>query len=102
VLSPSTCTSSRLHDLDQLCLHGRWFRSCIRFLNRILCYLEDDLYQDVLFDSATCDVGFVKGLRLECSAVGLDLGSSTDLLGLIDVTFVLNQWHVVQEAGVHW
>jgi hypothetical protein len=44
-------------------------------------------------------VGFVKGLRLECSAVGLDLGSSTDLLRLIDVTFGMSQWHVAQEAG---
>jgi hypothetical protein len=26
-LSPSTCTSSLLHKLDQLSLHGQWFRS---------------------------------------------------------------------------
>jgi exonuclease III len=98
-LSPSTCTSSLLHELDQLSLHGQWFRSCIRFCNRILCLPEDDLYQDVLFDSAACDVGFVKGLRLECSAVGLDLGSSIDILRPIDVTFAMSQWHVAQEAG---
>jgi hypothetical protein len=60
---------------------------------------EDDLYQDVLFDSAKCDMGFVKGLRLECTAVGLDLGSSTDSLRLIGVTFAMSQWHVAQEAG---
>jgi hypothetical protein len=71
-LLPSTCTSSLLHELDQLSLHGQWFRNGIRFCNRILNLPEDDLYQDVLFDSATCDVGFVKGLRHECSAVGLD------------------------------
>jgi hypothetical protein len=69
------------------------------FFNRILCLPGDDLYQDVLFDSATCDVGFVKGLRLECSAAGLELGSSTDLLRLIDVTFAMSRWHVAQEAG---
>jgi hypothetical protein len=68
---PSTCTSSLLHELDQLSLHEWWFRSCIRFYNRILCLPEDDLYQDVLFDSATCDVGFVKGSRFECFVVGL-------------------------------
>jgi hypothetical protein len=92
-LSPSTCTSSLLHELDQLSLHGQWFRSCIRCCNRILSLPEDDLYQD----SATYDVGFVKGLRHECSVVGMDLGSSTDPLGLIDVT--LSQWHVAQETG---
>ena len=80
-------------------MHCQWFRSCIRFCNRILCLPEDDLYQDVLFDSAACDVGFVKGLRLECSAVGLDLGSSIDILRPIDVTFAMSQWHVAQEAG---
>jgi hypothetical protein len=32
-LSPSTCTSSLLHELDQLFCHGQWFRSCIRFCN---------------------------------------------------------------------
>jgi hypothetical protein len=96
--SPSTCTSSLLHELDQLSLHGQWFRSCIRFYNRILC-LPDDLYPDVLLNSAACGVGFDKGLRLECSAVGLDLGSSTDLLRLIDVTFAMSQLHVAQEAG---
>jgi hypothetical protein len=58
------------------------------------------LYQNVLFDSVTCDVGFVKGLRHECSAVGLDLGSSTDRLGLIAVTLTMGQWHVAKEAVV--
>jgi hypothetical protein len=46
-----------------------------------------------------CDVGFVKGLHFECSAVGLDLGSSTDPLGLIDVNFTMGQWYVAQEVG---
>jgi hypothetical protein len=74
------CTSSLLHEFDKLSLHGQWLR-----------LPEDGLYQDVLFDSATCDVGFVKGLRLESSTVGLDLGSSTDLLRLIEFSFGLPQ-----------
>jgi hypothetical protein len=52
------------------------------------------LYQDVLFDSATCDVDFVKGLRHECSTVGLDLLH----WGPIDVTSAINRWHVAQEV----
>ena len=99
-LSPATCTSSLLHELGQLSLHGQWFRSCIRFCNRILSLPSDDLYQDVLFDSAVCNIGFVKGLRKECSAVGLHLGSSTDPLKLFDVTFAMNQWRDAQERGM--
>jgi hypothetical protein len=68
-----------------------------QFLTRLP---EDDLYQDVVFNSATCDVGFVKGLHLECSAMGLDLGSSTDLLRLIDVTFAMSQ--CAGRRGVHY
>jgi hypothetical protein len=37
-------------------------------------------------------------LRLECSAVGLDLGPSIDILRPIDITFAMSQWHVAQEA----
>jgi hypothetical protein len=74
-LSPSTCTSSLLHELDQLFLHGQWFRSCIRFCNHILCLPADDLHQDVLFDSAACDVSFVKGVasRVVCYGIGIRL-----------------------------
>jgi hypothetical protein len=42
-----------------------------------------------------------RGSRLECSAVGLDLGSSIDILRPIDVTFAMSQWHVAQEAGAN-
>jgi hypothetical protein len=56
------------------------------------------MHQDGLFDCATCYVVFVNGLRLECSAVGLNLGSSADPWGFIDVTFAMSQWHVAQEA----
>jgi hypothetical protein len=41
----------------------------------------------------------VKGLGLEHCVVGLDLGSSTDPLRLIDVTFAMSQWHVAPEVG---
>ena len=51
-------------------------------------------------DSAVCNIGFVKGLRKECSAVGLHLGSSTDPLKPFDVTFAVNQWGEAQERGV--
>ncbi len=76
-LPTSTHTESFLLELRRLSLPARWLQCGVRFWNQLLALPVDDLYRDVLFDSASNGFGFAHHLQRACRAVGyaLDLGA---------------------------
>ena len=66
-------TEPFLLELGWLSREDRVQQSALRFWNQLVVLPEDDLYRDVLFDSATTRTGFARGLQGICSAVSYDL-----------------------------
>jgi hypothetical protein len=112
-LPRSTPTETFLLELGWLSLPDRWLQSCIRFWNQLLALPADDLYRDVLFDSASTGIGFAKHMQQACNASGSTLNlcilppggggglaaAPLDILQLrrLDSSAIMQQRHAQQE-----
>ena len=72
-------------ELGRLSLPDRWLQSCIRFRNQLVALPADDLYRDVLFDSASAGIGFAKHMQQACDAPGSALNRYILPGGLVGV-----------------
>ena len=63
LLWPANPTKIILLELGGLSLEGRWQQGALHFWNRLVAHPEDDLYQDVLFDSVVNRTGSALGVQ---------------------------------------